>query len=79
MPRKKKLPPATPPRPRFVSVPQAATVLGITPSLLTRYCRAGRIGEKVGCRWLISSEELDAFRKVDRHPGGYRDRTPAAS
>ena len=54
----------------LLSVPQAAERLGLGPSLLRRYCREGRLGVKVGGRWLITEDELVKFESEPR-PVGY--------
>ncbi|BBY35888.1 hypothetical protein MMAN_58040 [Mycobacterium mantenii] len=41
----------------------AAEVLGIQPGSVRYACRAGRIGRKVGDRWLISDEEIEMYRE----------------
>ena len=51
------------------SVPQAADRLDLCPSLLRRYCREGRLGTKVGGRWLISEDELVRFESEPRPMG----------
>ena len=51
------------------SVPQAAERLGVTESLVRRWCRAGKLGVKVGGRWIVTESELEQFAAVPRHPG----------
>lgn len=47
----------------------AAAELGITPRLMRRYCEQGRLGQKIGGRYLISREDLDEFKQVPRKVG----------
>lgn len=54
----------------LLSIPQAAARSGLSRSLLRRYCQQGRIGSKVGGRYVIDADELDIFVKVPR-PQGY--------
>ncbi|OMB93215.1 helix-turn-helix domain-containing protein [Mycobacterium colombiense] len=42
----------------------AAEALGISPSGVRWACRAGRLGRKVGDRWLISDEEIAMYRNT---------------
>lgn len=42
----------------------AAESLGISPSGVRWACRAGRLGRKVGDRWLISEEDLEMYRST---------------
>ena len=51
------------------STAEAAEQLGITESLVRRYCREGRIGSRVGERWVISADEIRLFGKIKRTPG----------
>jgi excisionase family DNA binding protein len=53
-----------------LSIPQAAEQLNISESLLRRYCRQGRLGVRIGGRWLVYQDELDEFAKKPR-PVGY--------
>lgn len=47
----------------------AARILGITESLVRRYCRRGLLGKPVADRWVISKEDLKEFRKKPRKVG----------
>jgi len=53
----------------LLTVPQAAERLDIGPSLLRRYCRQGRLGTRVGGRWLITEDELVKFASQPRPMG----------
>ena len=53
----------------LVSVAEAADVLGLTQVRVGQFCREGRIGQKVGGRWVISMDELHQFAKIPRNPG----------
>jgi hypothetical protein len=61
---------------RLLSIPQVADALNksqdygkVTPSLVRRWCRAGRLGIKVGGHWIITGAELEAFEETRRGPG----------
>jgi len=54
----------------LLSVPQVAQRLGLSTSIVRRYCRTGRLGVKVGGRWVIPSDHLEQFVKEPR-PKGY--------
>ncbi|ORV81060.1 hypothetical protein AWC11_27325 [Mycobacterium interjectum] len=41
----------------------AAEALGISPSGVRWACRAGRLGRKVGDRWLISDQEIAMYKQ----------------
>lgn len=51
------------------NINQAARMLGLSPSILRRYCRQGRLGQKVGKSWIISSSDLEQFVKEPRRVG----------
>jgi len=48
---------------------QAAERLGLSLSLIQRYCRQGRLGQRVGGRWLITPEQLAEFERQPRRVG----------
>lgn len=54
----------------LLSIPQAAARLNLSTALLRRYCKQGRLGVKVGGRWIIAADDLDGFAKLPR-PTGY--------
>lgn len=54
---------------RLYSTAEAAEKLGITESLVRRYCRHGRIGTRIGKVWVISADEIRLFKQIDRQPG----------
>ena len=53
----------------LLSVAQAAERLDLSPSLIRRYCRQGRLGVRVGGRWVIPSDHLEQFVKEPRSIG----------
>lgn len=58
-----------------MTVEEAAKLIGITPSLVRRYCRAGRIlAERQGRDWWIEEWEARRFAAIKRAPG--RKKTP---
>jgi excisionase family DNA binding protein len=58
----------------LLNVTQAAELLGLSAERVGQFCREGRIGQKVGERWVIPRDELEQFRKIPRQTG-----RPAAS
>lgn len=53
----------------MMSIPQAALLLGVSTALLRKFCQQGRLGSKVGGRWVITDAELNAFNAIPRPPG----------
>ena len=54
----------------YMTVGEAACQLQIDESLVTRYCRQGRLGaEQVGRQWLIRKRSLETFLKKPRRVG----------
>ena len=54
----------------LLTVPQAAEYLSLSAVRVRQFCQAGRLGRKVGYRWIITMEELEAFAERER-PIGY--------
>jgi excisionase family DNA binding protein len=48
---------------------EAAEVLGISARLVKRYCKEGRLGEKIGRDYSITEAQLKRFRDKPRSPG----------
>lgn len=48
-----------------MTVDEVAEKLDITPQRVREYCRAGRLGEKVGRQWIITEEEFERFLRED--------------
>jgi len=53
----------------LLTVKRAAARLNLAESTVRGYCAAGRLGEKIGGRWIIQRAELDAFAKRPRPVG----------
>jgi len=54
----------------LLNVAQAAEELGLSPVMMRRYCKEGRIdAKKVGALWVITREALEAFKKTPRPVG----------
>ena len=53
----------------LLTVTEAAELLGISRARMSQFCSEGRIGQKVGGRWLVSEDELRQFRKIPRPTG----------
>jgi excisionase family DNA binding protein len=52
-----------------MSTTDAAELLGISPGLVRRYCRQGRLGSRHGRDYRITAEQLAEFAKLDRPRG----------
>jgi len=53
----------------LLTVNDAAEVLGVSPERVGQICRQGRLGQKVGERWVIPRDELEQFRRIPRKRG----------
>lgn len=53
----------------IIDIKVAAKELGIDATTLRRHCKKGHLGRKHGRDWLITRQELEAFRKSRRKPG----------
>ena len=54
----------------LLTTTQAADWLGITESLVRRYCRDGRLrGQKLARDWLIEKDDLEQFAQKPRKVG----------
>ncbi|MAU01483.1 MAG: hypothetical protein CL608_30450 [Anaerolineaceae bacterium] len=56
----------------LLSVKEVAGELGVSENRVREYCQEGRLGEKVGRQWVITREELEAFKKIPRKRGAPR-------
>jgi transcriptional regulator with XRE-family HTH domain len=55
---------------QLLTVPQAAEILGLTARRVSKLCKDGRIGKRVGEKiYLILGRELKAFMAMPRPPG----------
>jgi excisionase family DNA binding protein len=52
---------------------EAAQVLGVTPVRVRQFCQEGRLGQKLGDRWVIPKSELHQFKKIPRNSGRHRN------
>lgn len=48
---------------------EAAALLNISPALVRRYCRQGRLGKLLGGRWFITPADLARFKAAPRKSG----------
>ena len=58
---------------RLLTITQAAERLGLSPSLVRRYCRQGRFGFKLGKQWVITEAEAATF--TPNRPGRPRQKS----
>lgn len=56
----------------LLSVKEVAEELGVSENRVREYCQEGRLGGKVGRQWVITREELEAFKKIPRRHGAPR-------
>jgi len=57
------------PRTTLYSIVEAAAILGISIRRMRAFCAQGRLGYKIGGRWVIDPEQLSDFQKIPRKPG----------
>lgn len=57
----------------LLTTADAAQALGVSEVRVRKLCRDGRLGTLFGDRWLITPEELKAFKKLPRPPGRPKD------
>jgi hypothetical protein len=53
----------------LLSPVEAAVVLDLSVQRIRQLCAAGQIGQRVGDRWVIPSDELYHFAKIPRKRG----------
>ena len=50
-------------------VAQAAKYLGVSHQRVRQFCGQGRLGIKVGSRWIITKADLERFAEIPRPSG----------
>ena len=59
-----------PPGERLLTVSETAQRLGLSVSMVRRYCANGKIpGQKIGRDWAIRRRDVEAFAAIPRHSG----------
>tara|TARA_R100001143_G_C3323507_1_gene115920 strand:- start:53 stop:412 length:360 start_codon:yes stop_codon:yes gene_type:complete len=53
---------------RYISTKEAANILGISQTLLSKWCTEGFLGAKVGGRFYVDRKDLDTFTKKRGNP-----------
>ena len=53
----------------LLTIKEAAKELGVSPRRINQFCKEGRIGKQYSWQWLITREELEAFKKLPRPEG----------
>ncbi len=53
----------------LLTVEEAAAELNLSAPRIRQFCAEGRIGQKIGCQWLITPEEIRLFKQIDRPTG----------
>lgn len=54
---------------KLLTTNQVAKALNLSSSLIRRYCREGRLGQRVGSRYIITADDLEEFKKIPRKVG----------
>ena len=54
---------------KFLSTIEAAELLNLSDRTVSKYCKEGRLGTRVGWQYIITDTELALFKKVPRQRG----------
>ena len=54
---------------RFVTVDEAAEIIGVSSVRIRQFCQDGRLGEKLGNHWLITEDDARDFAEKERPQG----------
>ena len=60
----------------LLNVDKAAQELDLSPARVRRLCLEGRLGQKVGGRWVVPEDELRMFAQIPRRPGRPPEKMP---
>lgn len=60
----------------LLTIEEAAGELGLHYNTVYHFCTSGRLGQQVGRFWVISRDDLEAFKAIDRTPGRPRKTAP---
>jgi excisionase family DNA binding protein len=60
---------------KLMTVPEAAKVLRLSDVRVRQLCQEGRLGKKVGSRYILEESEIRRFSKVNR-PAGRKSSKP---
>lgn len=55
--------------PPILTPQQAAKRLGVSEGRVHQFCKAKRLGERLGRRWIIFEDDLERFAAIDRPTG----------
>lgn len=53
----------------YLTPQQAAPLLDLEPRMVQRWCQRGKLGQKIGGRYLIHKDEIDKFKETKPSPG----------
>ena len=53
----------------YLTTMEAAERLGVCQSRIGQFCRAGRLGQRIGRNWAITVAQCDKFSKIERLSG----------
>lgn len=57
----------------YLTIQEASDVIGLSPSQLTRHCKAGKLKAKnIGKQWLIEEEDAEKFSPPPRGNPNFR-------
>lgn len=54
---------------KLMTVPEAARVLELSDVRVRQLCQEGRLGRKIGARYIIDEQEVREFSKLNRPAG----------
>ena len=54
---------------KYHTTDEAAKQLKLSGVMVRRYCRQGRLGERIGRNWAISQADIDRFAAIPRKRG----------
>jgi predicted site-specific integrase-resolvase len=52
--------------PIYITSTDAAGRLGVSPQTITAYCRAGKMGTRIGGRYVLTAAEVARFKRPKR-------------
>lgn len=53
----------------LLTVEETAKRLSVCESRVRQFCLEGRLGQRIGGRWIITEEELRIFKRIPRPTG----------
>ncbi len=50
----------------YLTCREAADILNLSPETVKKFCQKGRLGQKLGDRWVIALDDLRQFERIPR-------------